>query len=540
MKAIYTTTTRFHTFFLLPVPNSARTSTRCTPWLMGVIWLLLVGLAFTLSTAHAQTTWTSRNAAAENQWVSATYGNGLFVAVAFNGTGNRVMTSPDGITWTSRSSAADNQWRSITYGLVNGNPLFVAVASSGAGNRVMTSPDGITWTSRSSAADNLWISVTYGLVNGNPLFVAVASSGAGNRVMTSLDGITWTSRSSAADNNWNTVTYGNGLFVAVSNSGIGDRVMTSPDGINWTIRTPAVDNAWLSVTYGNGLFVAVSITGSGNRVMTSPDGITWTSRSSAADNLWYSVTYGNGLFVAVAFSGTGSGNNQVMTSPDGINWTSRSAAANNNWESVTYGNGLFVAVAYSGTGNRVMTSPYDPAALPVTLTYFSGRATPQGNRLGWATASEHNSAAFRVERSRDLTGFEAIATLPTQAREGESGTTLTYTFTDPLPLPGINYYRLAQVDRTGSTTLSKPIALQLEGQPPVLYPNPVSTSGEAVVEPAVTYLSYQLSDVLGRVVVQQNAPGTLSGISLAGLSAGAYMLRVVTAAGGVKLFRVVR
>ena len=82
--------------------------------------------------------WTSRTAAADSDWSSVTYGNGLFVAVANSGTGNRVMTSPDGITWTSRTSAANNDWMSVTYG----NGLFVAVASSGAGNRVMTSHTG--------------------------------------------------------------------------------------------------------------------------------------------------------------------------------------------------------------------------------------------------------------------------------------------------------------------------------------------------------------------------------------------------------------
>jgi hypothetical protein len=45
------------------------------------------------------------------------------------------MTSPDGINWTLGTSAADNEWRSVTYG----NGLFVAVAYSGTGNRVMTS-----------------------------------------------------------------------------------------------------------------------------------------------------------------------------------------------------------------------------------------------------------------------------------------------------------------------------------------------------------------------------------------------------------------
>ena len=80
------------------------------------------------------TFWKSRTCAADNGWLGVTYGNGLFVAVAYTGVGNRVMTSPDGITWTIRTSAADNYWRSVTYG----NGLFVAVANTGSGNRVMT------------------------------------------------------------------------------------------------------------------------------------------------------------------------------------------------------------------------------------------------------------------------------------------------------------------------------------------------------------------------------------------------------------------
>ncbi|MEZ4939657.1 MAG: HYR domain-containing protein [Saprospiraceae bacterium] len=283
--------------------------------------------------------WTARNAAEASLWRSVTYGNGLFVAVAENGT-NRVMTSPDGISWTARSAAEANQWTSVTYG----NGLFVAVSQNGA-NRVMTSPDGITWTARSAAEANSWQSVTYG----NGLFVAVAGSGT-NRVMTSPDGITWTARSAAQANLWRSVTYGNGLFVAVAASGT-NRVMTSPDGITWTARSAAEANNWFSVTNGNGLFVAVAASGT-NRVMTSPDGISWTARSAAQANAWFSVTYGNGLFVAVAANGT----NRVMTSPDGIIWTARSAAQANQWFSVAYGNGLFVAVATGGT-NRVMTNP---------------------------------------------------------------------------------------------------------------------------------------------------------------------------------------
>ena len=306
---------------------------------------LRYGSTHTALIALASSVWNIGYSAADNNWNGIAYGNGLFVAVADSGIGNRVMTSPDGITWTIRTSAADNYWQGITYG----NGLFVAVADSGIGNRVMTSPDGITWTIRTSAADNNWNGIAYG----NGQFVAVADSGIGNRVMTSPDGITWTIRTSAADNNWNGIAYGNGQFVAVAASGIGNRVMTSPDGITWTIRTSAADNNWNGIAYGNGQFVAVADSGIGNRVMTSPDGITWTIRTSAADNNWSGIAYGNGLFVVVAGTGTG---NRVMTSPDGITWTIRTSAADNSWSGIAYGNGLFVAVADSGTGNRVMKS----------------------------------------------------------------------------------------------------------------------------------------------------------------------------------------
>jgi ribosomal protein L13E len=325
--------------------------------------------------------WTLRTSAADNNWTSVTYGNGLYVAVSNSGTNNRVMTSPDGITWTSRTSAANNNyWTSVTYG----NGLYVAVSNTGTDNRVMTSPDGIIWTSRTSAANNNWTSVTYG----NGLYVAVSNSGTNNRVMTSPDGITWTSRTSVADNSWTSLTYGNGLYVAVSNSGTNNRVMTSPDGITWTLRTSVADNSWTSLTYGNGLYVAVSNSGTNNRVMTSPDGITWTSRTSAANNNWTSVTYGNGLYVAVSNTGT---NNRVMTSPDGITWTSRRSAADNSWTSVTYGNGLYVAVSNTGTNNRVMWRKFVIA----TEMRQAGYTAIQLNSVGY-TATELKTAGYTI------------------------------------------------------------------------------------------------------------------------------------------------
>lgn len=119
---------------------------------MLVLMALLVTVTFS-SAAHALT-WTSRTSAADNAWRDVTYGNGLFVAVAYAAGGNNVMTSPDGITWTLRTSPSKN-WQSVTYG----NGLYVAVANGFVTDSVMTSPDGITWTSRTAFNDaqrNLW------------------------------------------------------------------------------------------------------------------------------------------------------------------------------------------------------------------------------------------------------------------------------------------------------------------------------------------------------------------------------------------------
>ena len=302
--------------------------------------------------------WLTSTTPADNNWFAICWAAelGLYCAIAQTGSGNSIMTSPDGVTWTARTSPADNSWSGLCWAAELG--LFVAVGGSGTGNRVMTSPDGINWTLRTSAADNSWRSVCWAAELG--LLVAVAITGSGNRVMTSPDGINWTTRASAADYSWSGVCWSAelSLLVAVASDVHSNPVMTSPDGITWTTRI-ATSNTWYGVCWAAelGLFMAVANSGTGNRVMTSPDGITWTTRASAADNGWVGICWAAeiGLAVPVAITGTG---NRVMTSPDGINWTLRTSAADNGWRAVCWAPepGLLAAVANSGTGNRAMTS----------------------------------------------------------------------------------------------------------------------------------------------------------------------------------------
>lgn len=374
------------------------------------------------------------------------------------------MTSPDGITWTTRTSAADNLWNCITYG----NGVFVAVASSGTGNRVMTSSDGINWTARASISDNMdWDYVTYG----NGLFVASASSGSSTamRIMTSTNGISWTGRHDNI-NYWNCVTYGNGLFVALRQATT-NGVITSPDGINWSYRDAPVAKNWRSITYGNGLFVAVSYEGNTDQIMTSPDGINWTARNAPVANQWWNVTYGNGLFVAVAGSGTG---NRIMTSPDGINWTIRNSPADNAWYGLTYSNGLFVAVSVNGSGNQVMTSGTF-GVLPLQWGKFDAQQKADSVLLTWTTLQEQNTQDFQVQHSINAQQWTAVGTLPAA---GNSNTVRNYQYVHqgPFKTSMQHYYRILQRDLDGKFSYSKVIRIEYPeaATDVVLYPNPTS------------------------------------------------------------------
>jgi hypothetical protein len=408
-------------------------------------------------------TWTSQTSAANNAWESVTYGNGLFVAVAcsigLDGTcnataGNRVMTSPDGITWTSQTSAANNSWISVTYG----NGIFVAVSFDGGSSQVMTSPNGTLWTLRatpSSANENDWWSVTYG----NAMFVAVSETGTNNRVMTSLDGITWkTQDTSTVAGVWGAVTYGNGKFVAVAyDSGTVNSVMVADahlfissttaqtlQGVmtgtstltdvtfvgagtktfannasttNMTISAGATvvapaqlgidgtfsnsgtfthnagtlfmsDSAVASGTLtGTSLLNNISVVGTGTVKFTSsasstnltigtaatliaPDRLTvggdftnngiyssgmnekWGSGIGTTDVWWNSIAYGNGKFVAVGDHDVNP--QRAMVSTDGVTWSPNNAI-DDSWVDIAYGNGTFVAVSNSNPGG-VMTS----------------------------------------------------------------------------------------------------------------------------------------------------------------------------------------
>ena len=85
--------------------------------------------------------------------------------------------------------------------------------------------------------------------------------------------------------------------------------------------------------------------------------------------------------------------------------------------------------------------------LPVELISFSGNCDAGNVTLEWKTASEHNSAYFDVEKSRDGENWQVINTV---TAAGNSNSVLTYNSIDENATNGNNYYRLKQVDIDGA------------------------------------------------------------------------------------------
>jgi hypothetical protein len=215
-----------------------------------------------------------------------TFGNGQFVAVGYALVDitltSFIFTSPDGITWTSRTPSEVMWFQDISYA----NGLYVAVATDGT-NRIMTSPDGITWTSRTTAITPTFIGVAYG----NGIWVAVCDTSPGGTTFTSYDGINWDEQPTVFTST--TILFADGKFTTGSRYSV--------DGLTWiTNSIPFSPN---EITYGNGYFVAVKDFGT-NRIAYSTNAINWTAIPAASVADFQAITFGNNTFVMGATTGT--------------------------------------------------------------------------------------------------------------------------------------------------------------------------------------------------------------------------------------------
>jgi hypothetical protein len=101
----------------------------------------------------------------------------------------------------------------------------------------------------------------------------------------------------------------------------------------------------------------------------------------------------------------------------------------------------------------------DPCvALPITLISFTGDNDKGNVRLNWQTASEINNDYFIIDKSTDGIHWNEFRRV---SGAGNSTSILTYEEYDILPNPGVNYYRLTQVDFNGESETFNVVAVDI-------------------------------------------------------------------------------
>lgn len=147
-----------------------------------------------------------------------------------------------------------------------------------------------------------------------------------------------------------------------------------------------------------------------------------------------------------------------------------------------------------------------PVPLPVTYSYISGEQIGLRSRIDWGTVVESNSSHFNITRLDPDGEFEYIGRLEAA---GTSADEHKYTFFDNNPQPGVNFYRLEQVDFNGSSSFSSVVQVNFDVNDLGLiavYPNPVSDGKMLNVKFRAgeeKYLDLQILDLQGRVVLQK-------------------------------------
>jgi len=163
-----------------------------------------------------------------------------------------------------------------------------------------------------------------------------------------------------------------------------------------------------------------------------------------------------------------------------------------------------------------------PVSLPVTWLYFSGSMNGSTALLTWETTHEVNNKGFTIQRSHTGTSFDSIGFIAASNLPQDHH---AYSFTDPNPFSGSNYYRLQQEDLDGIASLSRTIQVDFDLKNTLsVYPNPASryitvhgTSAGSIIG---------IYSVDGRKYRELRSTSSYVEIDISEMARGLYFLRV--------------
>ena len=172
-------------------------------------------------------------------------------------------------------------------------------------------------------------------------------------------------------------------------------------------------------------------------------------------------------------------------------------------------------------------------ALPVNLTSFTGIIKDNKAALSWSTTNEVNNNYFVVERSLNGRNFDSVGRV-----QAGSSTSNTYSFNEN-NTNATSYYRLKQIDISGTYTYSSVITLKNTGsnKEVTVYPTQAtSTINYVLSSEAPATVMVQVYNITGQPVISEQATLmqglNVRSVSVSGLIEGEYFLKLQIPASG--------
>lgn len=160
------------------------------------------------------------------------------------------------------------------------------------------------------------------------------------------------------------------------------------------------------------------------------------------------------------------------------------------------------------------------SSLPVTLLSFNGRVNGSAADLVWSTSFEQDNAFFEVEKSSDAVYFKPVGRVPATIQPQSIN---NYRYTDYNLLQGITYYRLKQVDKSGTFTYSSVVKVNGASYSEITMQTHGSSGMLHIYVPSTISVPVQLFiyDGAGRLVIREQLTQAVNKINTARLAAGA-------------------
>lgn len=207
------------------------------------------------------------------------------------------------------------------------------------------------------------------------------------------------------------------------------------------------------------------------------------------------------------------------------------------------GNSTLISLSLPGgdsTGSARKVDLFEEITLPVGAGDFQVQRVKTGVALSWNVYSRRPHPVFDILHGTDAGQLTRLGSVD-EAKTNTDGDAMKFSFFDPSPATGENYYRLRQLDDQGNVIFLSPVrTVRMDEQTPGpavrIYPNPVTdylsiyTNRQMIDKAEILSVT---GSIIKKYALDEKGAGVHRQLNVSFLPAGVYFLRLSGKSGQV-------